>query len=249
MADKIKEDGRNALSMDAIAEDLFGLNIRGLRSIFVLWVHPKRYFAAARTPDWGNRYTPSIRLWLTFFALFSALKIWWIGGNEGMIGAYANGFAQSGMPLPEGMTYEDIGKETVLWVFGLWPILQIISMVLLSLVYPFWGERTTMALRQRYFFAVIVPSASLMPVVLTIMLFVPGNMLNLYGMALAVVSLFVAFQTGYRGGFEKVSGFQKAWRVGLLAVIVVVLNILTNIIIQIVGILVISQKYGYGPVG
>ena len=246
MTETNKDDARGTLSVDAIAEDLFGLNIRGLRSLYVLWIYPKHYFAAARMPDWENRYTPSIRLWLTFFALFSALKIWWIGGNDGMIGAYANGFAQSGMPLPEGMTYEDIGKETVLWVFGLWPILQIVSMVLLSLVYPFWGERTTMALRQRYFFAVLVPSASLMPVVLTIMLFVPGNMLNIYGMALAVISFFVAFQTGYRGGFSSVSGMQKAWRAALLALIVVILNILTNIVIQIVGILVISQKYGYG---
>ena len=249
MTQKKPDDRNGALSLDALAEDLFGLNIRGLRTLYVLWVHPRRYFDAARNPDWQNAYTPSIRLWLSFFALFSALKLWWIGGNDGMIDAYAAGFAEGRVPLPDGMTYKDVGTEAMLWVFGLWPVLQIISTVLLSLVYPFWGERTSIALRQRYFFAVLVPSASLMPIFLTIMLFVPGNMLDEYGLVLAVLAILIAFQTGYRGGFANVTGMQKAWRVGLLATIVVLLNIATNIISQIVGIVVISQKYWSIPMG
>ena len=246
----MKAEGKpRVLPMDTLAEDLFGLNIRGLHTIVVLWANPRRYFEAARTVDWGGKYTPSIRLWLSFFALFSALKLWWIGGNAGMIEAFAGGFAQAGMPLPDGMTYEDVGTEAILWVFGLWPFLQIACMVLLALVYPFWGERTSIALRQRYLFAVIVPSASLMPIFLTTMLFVPGDWLNAYGVLLAIVSLAVDFQTGYRGGFQNVTGIHRAWRAGLLALVVVALNVATSIVVQIAGILVISQKYGYGFAG
>lgn len=227
-----------------MAEDLFGLNIRGLKSIYVAWTRPRAYFASARTPEWSDRYTPSIRLWLSFFALFSALKFWWLGSNEGMIGAFATGFANAGLSLPEGMTYEDVGTEAVLWIFGWIPILQIVSMFLLSLIYAVWGERTTVALRQRYLFIILIPSASVMPLFLSIMLLVPQNMMSAYGVFLAAVAFIIDFQTGYRGGFSGISRMGRAWRAGLLAFILVTTNTVTAVAAQIVGILIISQKYG-----
>lgn len=237
------------LSVDSLAEDLFGLNIRGLQSILILWRRPKLYFEAARTSDWQNRYTPSIRLWLSFFALFSALQFWWFGSNDAMISAYASGFADAGLVLPEGVTYEDVGAETVMWVFGWVPAIQIVSMVLLSFVYSAWGERTTLSLRQRYLFSVMIPSASIMPIFLTGMLFVPQNLLTLYGVGLAVVAFTVDFQTGYRGAFSQVSKRGRLWRAGLLALILVTINTLTTIAAQITGILLTSQKYGVSAVG
>lgn len=246
------EDSRkqsSGLALDTVAEDLFGLNIRGMKSILTLWRYPQRYFRAAETPDWQDEYTPSIRLWLSFFALLSALKFWWFGTNEGMIGAFASGFANAGIQLPEGVTYEDVGAEAVLWAFGLVPVLQIICMFLLSTVYNFWGRSTTLALRQRYLFAVMIPNASLMPVFLTIMLFIPQAMLSAYGMVLAVVTLLIDFQTGYRGGFSSVSKLGRLWRAALLALVLVTINAGTTIAAQIAGIIVIGQKYGLAPPG
>ncbi|MEL6360814.1 MAG: hypothetical protein AAFR21_06980 [Pseudomonadota bacterium] len=247
---KNANDGRpSTLPLDALAEDLFGLNFRALRTVKVLWFSPKTYFDSAKTIDWADNFTPSIRLWLSFFALFSALKFWWLGGNDGMITAFADGFENAGLILPEGTSYRDIGRDTVLWVFGLIPILQIVIMVVLSLIWPFWGEHTTAALRQRYFFSIIVPSASLMPVFMTLMMLVPSNHLTGYGIAIAIVAFSVDFQTGLRGGFSTVSGFSKVWRAGLLAFVVVVLNVSTSIAAQIAGIIVTSQTYGVVPQG
>lgn len=236
------------LSLDSVAEDLFGLNIRGVQSILAVWWRPRDYFAAARTPDWSDKYTPSIRLWLSFFALFSALKYWWFATSAGMVGAFASGFENAGLNLPDGVTYRDIGSEAALWVFGWVPIVQIISMLVMALIYNTWGERTTLALRQRYLFAVMIPSASLMPVFLTIMLLVPPHMMTAYGILLAIAAFSIDFQTGYRGGFTKVSRTGRAWRAGLLALILVTINTLTTIAVQIAGILFIGQKYGVGPV-
>lgn len=241
--DKVSKD----LSLDSITEDLFGLNIRGVQSIIAAWKKPGNYFAAARLPDWKDKYTPSIRLWLSFFALFSALKYWWLGANAGMVGAFAAGFENAGLNLPDGITYQDLGAEAVLWVFGWVPILQIISMVLLACVYNAWGERTTLALRQRYLFTVMIPSASLMPILLSVMLLVPPGMMTAYGIFLAAAAFLVDFQAGYRGGFSKVSKRGRAWRAGLLALVLVTINTLTSIATQIVGIILISQKYGVDP--
>lgn len=248
MESKEPDTVRKDLSWDSIAEDLFGLNIRGVQSIIAAWRTPRDYFAAAKTPDWKEKYTPSIRLWLSFFALFSALKFWWLGANAGMVGAFASGFENAGLNLPDDVTYQDVGAETALWVFGWVPVVQIISMVLLALVYNAWGERTTLALRQRYLFMVMIPSASLMPVFLSIMVFVPQGMISAYGIFLALAAFLIDYQAGYRGGFSKVSKRGRAWRAGLLALVLVTINTLTSIATQIVGIILFSQKYGVSPV-
>ncbi|MCA8899929.1 MAG: hypothetical protein KDA53_01625 [Hyphomonas sp.] len=232
-----------------LAEDLFGLNIRGVKSVYTLWVRPRRYFEAAQTPDWGGKFTPSIRLWLSFFAIFAALKFWWLGSSDGMTGAYAAGFAQAGLQLPAGMTYEEVGAEAVLLVFGMVPFLQMFAMLLLALFYPFWGRPMTLTLRQRYLFGVILPSTSLMPILMTIMIFVPQNMMTLYGVGLALVTFLIDLQAGYRGGFAHRNGAQRFWRAGLLAFVVVVLNTLTSVGAQIAGIIYINQKYAFVPPG
>jgi len=165
-----------------------------------------------------------------------------------MVGAFANGFAEAGLNLPEDMSYRDIGAEAALWVFGWVPIVQIISMLFMALVYNFWGERTTLALRQRYLFSIMIPSASLMPIFLTIMLLVPPQLMTAYGILLAVAAFLIDFQTGYRGGFTDVSRGGRAWRAGLLAFILVTINTMTTIAVQIAGIILIGQKYGLAPV-
>lgn len=237
------------LSIESVAEDLFGLNLRGLHSIAKLWTRPRDYFMAATAANWNDKFTPSIRLWLFFFALFSAFKFLWVGSGEGMIDAFANGFSDARIQLPEGQSYRDIGKEAVLLIFGLLPFLQIIGTIIIALIYPVWGERTTVALRQRYFFGVIVPSASLTPIFMTIMMFIPGSFLTAYGLMLALITFIVDFQTGYRGAFLNVSGIKRAWRAGLLSLTVVSFNVVVTIIAQLVGIIYIGQKYGVMPLG
>ena len=165
-----------------------------------------------------------------------------------MVGAFASGFENAGLNLPADMSYRDVGAEAALWVFGWVPIVQFISMLLLTLIYNFWGERTTLALRQRYLFAVMIPSASLMPIFLTLMLLVPPHLMTAYGILLAAAAFFVDFQTGFRGGFKEVSRTGRAWRAGLLAFVLVAINTLTTIAVQIAGIILIGQKYGLASV-
>ena len=48
--------------LNDMAEDLFGLSLRGLATIRDSFLRPADLFSAARTPDWQGRYTPSVRL-------------------------------------------------------------------------------------------------------------------------------------------------------------------------------------------
>jgi len=48
------------LRIDTVAEDIFALNLRGLRSIGVLWRSPKLYFDAARHVDWRESFVAPV---------------------------------------------------------------------------------------------------------------------------------------------------------------------------------------------
>jgi hypothetical protein len=241
--DNIRDEHAAKLSTESLLEDVLNFNTRGLKSILVLWLRPRDYFIAARLRDWGGQYTPSIRIWLAFFALFSAFKFWWIEGNPGLVGAYATGFSDADVPLPAGVTYDDIAQEAIQWIFGLVPFLQIVCLILLSMVFRAWGEASTFALRQRYFFAVMIPSSSLMPLFMTIMVFVPSDMIEAYAFSLAAVTFIIDFLVGYRGAFQSLGRLQRFWRAALLSGLIVVTNVGTSVATQIAGIVVVATKY------
>ena len=235
---------QSPLRLDAITEDIFGINLKGARSILTLWVSPRTYVEAAHHADWQDRFTPAIRLWLFFFALFSAFKVWWLGNGDGMIEAWATGFREAGLPLPGGASYEDIAREAICRLFTFLPILQILATFGIALIYPYWGRPTTLALRQRLFFATIVPSASLMPLVMTVMVFVPSRGLMAYGLGLAALTFAIDLVTGYRGAFAKFRRWGRIWRAALLAFVVVGLNVFLSVATQIAVILWMNWKYG-----
>ena len=83
-----------------------------------------------------------------------------------------------------------------------------------------------------------------MPIFMTVMMFVPPQSLAIYGLALAGLTFLIDFQSGYRGAFQTVTRAGRIWRAALLSLCVVTLNIATTLIAQLVGVILISQKYG-----
>ncbi|PHR92137.1 MAG: hypothetical protein COA69_09010 [Robiginitomaculum sp.] len=70
----------NTIGFDDFLEDLFGLNIRGLKTLWTSFANPKAYFQACSSPNWHDKFTPSFRLWFTLSALTVFLQFFW-GGN------------------------------------------------------------------------------------------------------------------------------------------------------------------------
>lgn len=61
-----------------VVEELFGANLRSLRTLWVAFRHPARYAKAALSPDWeSGRYTPSVRLYLAIFSVFALTAFLW----------------------------------------------------------------------------------------------------------------------------------------------------------------------------
>ncbi|MEO1189934.1 MAG: hypothetical protein AAFW60_12770, partial [Pseudomonadota bacterium] len=50
----------NEPKLDSLIEDIFGLNVQGLRTLGGLFVSTKSVFESARVSDWRRKYTPTM---------------------------------------------------------------------------------------------------------------------------------------------------------------------------------------------
>ncbi|WP_421791481.1 hypothetical protein [Hyphobacterium sp.] len=231
------------IGFDDIAGDLFSLNIRGLKSICVLWVSPQDYFGAASDDDWNGRYTPSVRLWLSLVAIASLLQFLWIGTGTPLVEAFAQGFRDSGAALPAGVTYEEVGRATAHWTFAAVPIVQFLVFLSIFPLFAFWGRETSFGLRVRYGFAMMIPGASLMVFLLPAFALVPSGQVNQFGVLIGILAFLIDAITVFRSRLAP-SLLSRIIRAIALAGIAVLLNVTIQIATTIAGVIWISMSYG-----
>ncbi|MEM9179610.1 MAG: hypothetical protein AAGA89_07855, partial [Pseudomonadota bacterium] len=68
---------RDRPDADALVADLFGLNVRGAKTLAHLVTQPAKVFASARVNDWQGQYTPTMRLAFSVLTVFSLLSFFW----------------------------------------------------------------------------------------------------------------------------------------------------------------------------
>jgi len=235
---------QDQVTLDDMAEDIFGLNVRGIRSIGTSWINPGEYFRSALGSNWDGRFTPSIRLWFSLIALASLLQFIWIGSDTPLVSAYADGFRNAGVTLTSGLTFEALGERAALWIYAIAPVFQLLLFLLCLAFIPLWGRKTTYSLRVRFLFIAMIPSGSLMAAFLPAMALVPATHLTALGLILGVATFFLDAITSYRGAFPELRTFARIWRSALLAAIILALNVVANIAAQIAGIVLVTNQYG-----
>ncbi len=145
---------------DDLLGDLFGLNVAGLRSVWTLFAAPRRYFDAARLPDWGHAFTPSVRLWLSLTALTVLLRFLWAQED----GRIAESYAGIWFDFREGLDMESaraLGAATLNWILIVTPFVGLLTLSAVSLLFPLWGKGVKGTERVRFGFATIIPGAVL----------------------------------------------------------------------------------------
>jgi hypothetical protein len=234
---------RDKIGFDELAGDIFSLNIRGLKSIAALWRAPRDYFAAAEDANWCDRFTPSIRLWLSLIAVSSLLQFFWIGTDTPLVAAYTEGFRESGVVLTGDLTFEQLGETAALWIFGVFPLMQLLIFLFVLPLFPLWGRPTTYSLRARYGFSMMIPSASVMVFLLPSMALMPPATVSLFGVAIGILSFLIDASTVYRSRLaQSLTG--RILRSAALAGLVLLLNVTAHIATQIAGIILVSARYG-----
>lgn len=245
MAEDIKNDETPELkriSYDALLDDVLGLNIMGLKSLWQCFINPRAYFRASRYLDWQGKFTPSFRLWFTLVAITFFFQFFWAGSTSATL-QVAISQLEAGASLPEGVTSKMAAKEFLRWSFGFLPFILAFCLFLLAACISFWGDRLSFAERQRRLFIIVIPSTFL-SIFLTIALgvapmehFAPLLILT-YAGAFILDSL-----TAYRGAFEVPSAGGKIWRAMILGVLTLVTSLLAGLLSNMAAMLAIFVKY------
>jgi hypothetical protein len=202
---KSKPIHSTAVVLDDLVQDLFGLSARAVGSIVTLHRRPEIYYTAARDKDWEGRFTPSIRLWLSIFALLTFLQFIWLRDDSPLVAATAAQITQANLALPDGMTVAELSQRVHTTGYAAFPILALLLITIGGLIFPFWGKGYSAAVRVRYTFATKIPSA-----IATVLVLIAASRLPVDQMAVFTpISFLIAFcydsWTAARGAFLKSS--------------------------------------------
>jgi len=218
---------------DTVFEDIFGLNVRGLKTIWRLIVRPDVVFKAARHPKWLEAYTPSIRLVFFLVTLSVVTRFIWASEGGYVFEQMAERLAlRTGGPLPQ----EDVRGivESTLIAF---PFISMAAAIFFALTLNIWGKDASLALRLRFYFLAITPGIVIYNFYILLYGFAPsGDGLTSFYIALSVVALPIIFctdmSTTYRSGVAGVTRFGKLWRAALLAIVNLVNVVFANALSQ-----------------
>ncbi|MEP3892241.1 MAG: hypothetical protein ABJN69_17410 [Hellea sp.] len=209
----------NRVGFDSLLEDIFGLNIRAIKTIGVLFKAPSKYFKAAKAPDWVNQFTPSFRVWFGLMALLAALKFLYTSDDNAMVQAYVGLMEQLKTDLnsahpdsPKDFDTLTAGKDLLKWIFVYFPFIYIPIMALLAVIYRAWTENLTYVTRLRFIFGTVIPSSVFTVFITIATVFLSASAFSFVAIVSYGAMVFLDFTTAFRGPYAHVKS--TASRIG-----------------------------------
>lgn len=234
---------KDDLGFDDLVEDTFGLNLKGVQSILVLFRKPQAYFEAALDPDWLKTYTPSIRLWFSVTAVIFFFNFLWADTDASTIQAMITSLDESGMELPAGVTSETAALTLARWWFGFLPFTTMAFYLVLGYLWPWWGRPLTATLRIRNVFATVVPGTVLTLFTTLGMAWLPASWFLPYYVLVILMVFAVDSATAWRGLFTGLSGWARHGRALLLGGATALAALTASFVAQTLGLVTIYLFY------
>lgn len=148
---------RSQPGWDALVEDVFELNIRGVHTLAGMVRNPRPVYAAARSHDWkGHYYTPSVRLFISLLAILLLLRVFWIGEDGHIVGQIKRGLARA----PDAYGTPAIQEVYIDSFLISLPITMFLCALISSLLVRVWGKDVHISTQVRLYFLVILPGFS-----------------------------------------------------------------------------------------
>ena len=155
---------------DALIEDLFGLNLKGLKTLRDLFVRPRVLFESARVPDWNEAYTPTVRLAFSLITLFTVLSFFWAAEDGPFYQTLLAQTQEANADNPNAPPAGEIVSSYFAAYSFVYPFAyMVVHGVLASLLFV-WGKGTYWVVRVRLYFALLstalvfgVASIAIMP--------------------------------------------------------------------------------------
>ncbi len=230
-------------SFDNFLEDMFGLNIKGLKTLWICFINPKRYYQAAWSTDWEGKYTPSFRLWFTIMAITFFFQFFWGGHDSSMIESFANQIEKNPNPLPDGVSPKTAAIVFSKWSLGFLPIANAITLLTLSGIYFAWNRKTPFTVRQRNIFATIIPSTAILLFLMMFQRTIKAEHILTFTAIVSVLTIIIDGITAYRGAFADANNTGRLWRSCCLAIAIVIAGIIALLISQVFAMTAIAISY------
>ncbi len=185
---------------DDLIEDVFGLNLRGLKTLWVMFASPRRGYEAARTPDWMDRsFTPSIRLLFSLLAVMTATRFLWAGADSSihaMVDSQVSTFEEFGAPEDRAELTEYIIDYFLL----LFPVSFMLTQAIAGSLLRIWGKGTNTIVRIRLYMLAMLPNATFTLFALPLMTLMTVRQQTEFSLALLALTFMIDFITTMRGG-------------------------------------------------
>ena len=208
---------------DSLLSDLFGLNVRGAKTLWDLFARPKRVFESARVFDWRSRYTPTIRLAFSILTVFSLLSFFWASEDgvlyQTLLAQFSDAFADDPNAPPID---EMIGAMFAGYNFT-YPFAYMLVHMLAASILFVWGKGTPLVARIRLYFGVASVGIAFATLSVFAMPFLNPNLVLIssgVGVALNLTAYGVVYTRGMRGEFTSFGLISRAVLIALFITIV-----------------------------
>lgn len=215
---------------DAFAEDIFGLSLRGLKSMRDLIVRPAAVLQAARTEDWGGKYTPSIRLVISLLTVMLLLRFFWAGDQSPNYQMIVATYEDIAAELPVDLTAEQMADQYFAYWALIFPVVYILLHALAASILRVWGGAAAYVLRSRLYFACLTPALVVSLFGLIAMPLVPVSVIWTYSFLSLLLAAVIYGRTYWRGMRNELHGGAKAWRAVLFAMTVFAVDLVVSIV-------------------
>ncbi|MEM6413038.1 MAG: hypothetical protein AAF720_00070 [Pseudomonadota bacterium] len=236
--------GTDHVTLNDTLEDLFGLSFRALTTVKTLFVRPSDYYAAAMVKDWGGRFTPSMRMWLSLFALLSLLQFIWLRTDGPLVTATAASISEAGIVLPIGMTVDQLSQRIYVAGYSAYPVLALIALTLGGMLFPFWGENHTKGTKIRSTFATLIPSTIVSVSILVLTVTLSTSQIIMFVWIPWLIDGLFDFTTAARGAFPESKTITRLLRALALAIWLGVINFGASIAAQVFGLAFLQIQTG-----
>ncbi|MHA7898293.1 MAG: hypothetical protein ACX94B_00410 [Henriciella sp.] len=209
----------------AFFEDVFGLNVRGLRTLGDLYTRPKRVFDSARVTDWNNHHTPTIRLTFSLLTVYMLLSFFWAaedGPLYQMLYAQLETLKDANPDLPP--VEEMIDGWFAAYSFSYPFIYMLIHLIAGSLVF-LWGKGTSWTTRLRLYFGLCAITISVALLSAAPLPLVSVDMIGVYTVGTMLVGMLAYGVTYVRGMKGSLSVRALAWRAPFIAMFITLIDL------------------------
>lgn len=211
---------------NALLEDVFSLNVRGLQTLSDLYARPKRVFDNARVIDWANQHTPTIRLTFSLITVYMLLSFFWAAEDGPLYQMLFNQLEALKATQPDLPPVDEMIQGWFAAYSFTYPFVYMIVHLLIGSLVFMWGKGTSWTTRIRMYFGLCAVGMSVALITTTALPLISLEQMGIYTVATIVVGLLAYGVTYARAMAGTLSVGALIWRAPFIALFITIIDVI-----------------------